>query len=326
MVLAVPGILLCLLIVTAVTYGVAGWPDHDAAKFVLLGILLFSLLPVILGLVDLLVERGAVLEFHGAKVDFSQVRASEPTSFTVPVNIGVPGRAVADSGTNAILDALRQAAATEVVVIDLEDGHAWWETRLLVLVAGAVRLGQPAVIVFVGTDAGNAGKFQGWAPPRALLPALLKSDARYAKGYYAAQAAAQQWALVGPADTGVPPVQTWMQGLAQQFPGMAYDNTTGLPNEFAAEQYLAHELGAKVEATTPQHGISIVRLQALFKPVLVVDTIDESAASEDQLRALFSTSHSYVAVTQRGRYQQLIARAALTNAVFESLMLPKSAG
>ena len=75
MVLAVPSILLGLLIVVAITHGVAGWPDNETAKFVLLGILLFSLLPVILGLVDLIVERGAVLEFHGAKLDFSHVDA-----------------------------------------------------------------------------------------------------------------------------------------------------------------------------------------------------------------------------------------------------------
>ncbi len=90
---------------------------------------------MILGLVDLIVERRAVLEFHGAKLDFSHVDAPAPASFAVPISIGVPGGAVADSETNEILDALRQAAATEVVVVDLKGGHAWWETRLLVLIA-----------------------------------------------------------------------------------------------------------------------------------------------------------------------------------------------
>jgi hypothetical protein len=61
----------------------------------------------------------------------------------VPSNIGVPGQAVQDSLTTNILDALKQATDCEVVIIDLEDGRAWWETRLLVLLAGAVKLEGP---------------------------------------------------------------------------------------------------------------------------------------------------------------------------------------
>ena len=194
----------------------------------------------------------------------------------------------------------------------------------MVLIAGAVRLGQPAAIVFVGTEAGNAGTFQGWASPRMLLPALLQSDSGYAQSYYAAQAAAQQWALVGPITPGTAPsVQAWMQGLATAYSWMVYDSATGLPNEFAAEQFLAADLGTKIEMTPKPQGITLVRLQELFKPVLVVDAIDESANSEDQLRALFSGSRPYVAVTQRGRYKRLILRSVLTNAVLESLALPQ---
>jgi hypothetical protein len=326
MVLAVPGILLGLLVVVGIIHGIAAWPDQEAAKFVFPGILLFSLLPVMLAVVDLIVERGGVLEYRGAKLDFSRARAPGPGSFAVPTNIGVPGRALTDSDTKEILDALRQAAATEVVVVDLEGGQAWWETRLLVLIAGAVRQGQLAAIVFVGTEAGNRGMFQGWAPPRALLPALLQSDSRYAQSYYAAQAAAQQWALVGPIAPGTaPPVQTWMLGLAPTYPWMAYDSATGLPNEFTAEQCLAADLGAKVETPTKPQGMSVVRLQALFKPVLALDVIDESADGDDQLRALFSGSSRYVAVTQRGRYQRLIKRSVLTDFVLESLVLPQRA-
>jgi hypothetical protein len=60
---------------------------------------------------------------------------------------------VTDSATTQILDTLRQATGDYVVVVDLEDGKAWWETRLLVLLAGAVRLGKPDKIVFVSRDA-----------------------------------------------------------------------------------------------------------------------------------------------------------------------------
>ena len=62
-----------------------------------------------------------------------------------------------------ILDALREATACEVVIIDLEDGQAWWETRLLVLLAGAVRLKRPERVVFVGKDGGVDRSFRDGA-------------------------------------------------------------------------------------------------------------------------------------------------------------------
>ena len=75
-------------------------------------------------------------------------------------NIGVPGQPVTDSDTQQILDTLKQATASNVVVVDLEGGKAWWETRLLVLLAGAVRLGKPDKIVFLGKHANFDRQFR----------------------------------------------------------------------------------------------------------------------------------------------------------------------
>ena len=63
----------------------------------LLGVLLVSLVPLLLTLLDVIVDRGAVIEYGSVKINFSQVSRSNPPGFTVPVNIGVRGQAVTDN-------------------------------------------------------------------------------------------------------------------------------------------------------------------------------------------------------------------------------------
>jgi hypothetical protein len=191
-------LLLGLLLLLAIFRVFLNWPSAQSEKAVLLGVLLLSLLPIFLALLDVIIERGAVLEHGKIKVDFSRSRETGITGITVAANIGVRGRAVTDSSTSEILDALRQATASDVVIIDLEQGQAWWETRLLVLLAGAERLKRPQKIVFVGTDMRKDQRFQGWSYPDELLHCLVKADPQYQRSLQAARAAAQQWDLVEP--------------------------------------------------------------------------------------------------------------------------------
>ena len=55
---------------------------------------------------------------------------------------------------------------------------AWWETRLLVLLARAVRHKK---IVFVGKDANMDRRFQGWSYADDLLPQLVTAHPQYAR-------------------------------------------------------------------------------------------------------------------------------------------------
>jgi hypothetical protein len=100
-------ILFGLLITSVILRITLNWPSPESESAVLLGIFLLSLLPILLVLVDTMVERGGVVEYKGVKIDFSQAQKTEIPGPTIPANIGVPGKAVADSGTNEILDALR---------------------------------------------------------------------------------------------------------------------------------------------------------------------------------------------------------------------------
>jgi hypothetical protein len=304
------------------------WPGKESETTVLIGILLFSLLPILLTLIDVFIERGGVFEYRGVKVDFSKVPKIGTSGLTVPINIGVPGQPVNDSSTMQILDALRKATGCDVVIIDLEDGQAWWETRLLVLLAGAVRLKKPAKVVFLGKDGGADKSFHGWGHPDELLPYLLQAHPQYLRSFHTAMAAARQWRLVepaNPANPGAAPSQPgWIQaGLATRHQWMAFDNITGLPNELLNEQLLASELGEKVESEEGARRISLVRLEDLFRPVLHKEAIDESWSAQRQFREFFDSDSDYIAVTQNGKYSALVSKLKVLNTVVRTLVEKK---
>ncbi len=299
----------------------ANWPSQGSETTVLVGVLVFSLLPILLALVDVIIERGGVIEYGGMKIDFSQVPKMGVSGFTVPVNIGVSGQSVTDSSTTEILDALRQATACDVVIIDLEEGEAWWETRLLVLLAGAVRLKKPEKVVFIGKDGGIDKCFQGWGYASDLLPCLLQAHSKYPLSYHKAIAAVRQWEMVEPSgDIQNPPQPPLgLLGLAGQHPWMSFDNTTGLPNKLLAEQLLASDLGAEVESQEQPKRISLVRLEELFRPVLHKESVDESWPTEQQISAFFDSDTSYIAITQNNKYTTLVSRLTVLNTIIKKL-------
>jgi hypothetical protein len=135
------------------------------------------------------------------------------------------------------------------------------------------------------------------------------------------KAAAQQWDHVAPPPAGSPPAPAWLDGLAAAYFWMAFDGT-GLPNPLRFEQLLASELGGGVEAANTPRGITLVRLEELFRPILHRSTIDESWANQQQLEAFFGDDAPYVAVTRDGRYQRLLSRLTAQNVILKSLSCP----
>ncbi|MDH4078907.1 MAG: hypothetical protein OEU68_03735 [Nitrospira sp.] len=292
--------------------------DHPVSlseNTILIGLLAFSLLPVALALVDLFIERGGVLKYGGFEIEFSRLERAAMKDITIPINVGVAGQAVTDSSTTQILDALKKATSCDVVIIDVEDGQAWWETRLLVLLSGAERLKRPQKIVFVGTIAGQRQQFHGWAHPDELLRCLMRSHEQYQRSLLRARAAGRQWDLVEPIHRvspgpGVtPPAYSWMtSGLAIRHPWMAFDASTGLPNEFLTEQLLASELGQNFETQMPPRTISLGRLDDLFQSVLIKEHLDRSWSSSRLMDVFFGLKHEFIAVTHHNEYKLMISK------------------
>jgi hypothetical protein len=305
------------------------WPPPALDQVVLLAVLLVSLLPVLLAVLDLVAERGGAISFRGVTLDFSAAGAV-PT-YAVPHNIGLAGEPVRDRDTENIVEALRGAAKSEVIVVDLEDGEAWWETRLLVLIAGAVRIGRPDAVVFVASDGGVAGRFQGWAAPRDLLPLLLRADRRYREAYHWAKAWAGRWDLAEPTPqnaedggqpaTALPPKLPAGMRAGAGHPNIALDD--GLPGAFGFERLLQANLGTHVEPEKPRRTIGIVRLEELFRSVLRMSSVDEDWPAEKKVDAILSTEEPYIAVTQAQRYLRLIPRVSGLAAILRSVTTPR---
>jgi hypothetical protein len=137
-------------------------PGPQMAWWVLLGAVIIGMLPIlllVLGGVSAVKAAGVEVAFAAAQ---QAVRAADEATVrsTLSDNLGAPPGVVLDTSGDTIIQALRNAVTNDVVVVSLGDGHEWWNTRLLLLTAGATRLGHPRAIAFTATRAG-----QGWAVP-----------------------------------------------------------------------------------------------------------------------------------------------------------------
>lgn len=321
-------ILLSLLLIVAILKETIQWPTEKNDTSILIGILIFSLLPVVLALVDAIFERGGVIQYGSLTIDLSHMSQMGMTDFTIPMNIGERGSLVQDSGQDNILIILKKSASCDVAIIDLEDGHAWWETRLLVLIAGAERLEKPAKIVFVGTIAGKKKRFLGWSHPYELLPLLLKAHPQYSVIYQQTRAAARQWELVEPSPDNLTLAQrpfskhVSKHGLAENYSYFVFD-ATGLFNEVFAEQMLAMDLRTKIEETKEPKTISLKRLEELFKAVLYTDGIDESRTQEEQVSAFFKNESDYLVITNNGKYSTIVSRLTVLSTILKTVVEQK---
>lgn len=89
---------------------------------------------------------------------------------------------------------------------------------------------------------------------------------------------------------------------------MAFDQSTGLPNDFFAEQLLAAELRQEVESQTNIRGISLVRMDELFRSVLIKECLDQSWPLEHQREAFFRASDQHIAITKNKTYVTMLTK------------------
>jgi hypothetical protein len=325
------------------------WPTAKSDNLLLIGIMVIGLIPIALVLIDALIRRGGKLSFQGVTIDLATA-ASPAVDFRIVTNIGVEGQAVTDSSSTQILGALEKASETDVVVVDLADGKAWWETRLLVLVEGAARKGRPRSIVFVASTTQQKRRFLGWALPRSLLDALLDErnprHGTYLKTYALALEAGKKWqeeidklgahpspgsAPAPPPNlTPVPPTWSWASWVA-------WDGSKA--NPFATEQFLALALGNEIEqewradpfpadpdassAEKFPRAVTITEetLNSQFADKIHRSAIEETAASENQVDSFLGDTGEFAAITRNGSYVRLALRSALLEGLVQQLLI-----
>src|SRR5262249_21394626 len=144
---------------------------------VILAVIAVGFVPILLSVIDMARGSRALVDLRGFRIDFSQTDVRR-RSTELPANVGEPGQIVTSSSPTRIAAALGAAMTNQFVRLDIKDGDAWWVTRLFALSAGAVRMGVPKAIVFVGNREGGEGMFLGWAFPSSLLKALTSDNTK----------------------------------------------------------------------------------------------------------------------------------------------------
>jgi len=286
-------------------------------EWILLAVVAVALIPLLLYVLDGMARGGGSLEVKGVRITLAAVAHASPSP-TMPRNAGLqPGELLSDSGNVAILRMLEQSTVSSIVVVDLEDGTAWWETRLLILVAAAVRRRLPQAVVFTAVMESVPGRYVGWAEPRALLVLLWAARPDLHLTYASAAAVASAWRLAEPPRRGT--TAKWpLTPSRARWGHLAFPNDGhGLPSRFLEEQILAAEL-SRHEQQAPAE-ITVPRLLDLFTPALHRRAVEVSSTDASWKDAIIADESAFVAVIEAGRYVGLISRAAATNAVLREL-------
>lgn len=310
-----------LLVVLAVAWGAARTGlgmETVSAGWVLLAIVALSLLPVLLVVLSGVASSGGTVELGTVKIALTAAAGSR-RGLAVPRNV-VPerGLSLAGSGGAEAVTSLRGLRGTEVVIVDLEDGHAWWEHRLLLLCAAAARLGRPAVVVFTAQRQGRPGQFVGWASPADLLQRLQEGDPGLRKAYLeaAGQAAGVRLAEAsGPAPSARLMKELGLEGARH----LTHPPPRDALNPFLEEQLLAR--GLDRFDTAPEE-IDVPRLLALFTPVLHTRALEHTDDDAAWLRAALLDEGDFIAFTDAGRYTGIMSGGAVARAALLALLPP----
>ena len=311
-------------------------PDDRISAWLFLGVVLLALVPVFLSVLDLVVERGGTVEAPGGvKISFAAVEVSarvDASRTTISTNLGgtPPGVNVADIGGAAVLQTLKPALGSDVAVLELGEGEEWWQTRLLLLTAGAARLGYPRVLVFTASKSGRTKQFVAWATPEELLRVYLRNASPQMQfAYQRAQALAGQWALGEPVACRNEVTLPWARNevtLPWALPGgttAATANPPGAPPpQLIPEQFLLTELAILEPPNPPMEDLEVTvpLLYDLFTAVLRKESIERDVPEERWRDAILGGTDDYLAITERGAYVTLVSRRAAVNAVLRSLI------
>lgn len=316
----VPVILATLVAAHVVVRSTWHWPDERYGGWVLLGIVVLSVAPVLLLLIELLVVSGGSVKVAGVALSFSGASlavAATVHSTTLSENLDTPeDAALTQTSLRSVLRALRRAHDSDITIVDLRQGQTWWETRLFILIAGAARTGRPQAIAFVADRNGKHGVFLGWASPTRLLDLYTSSMPEFAIAHDRACAKAAQWRIGTPTPQPGHPPSVLLPWNDAQLALPALDEDTPDP-AFAEELFLQDELD-RGPAELRRH-VTIQRLEELFDAALITDSVDENADDDEWIRLLRSGQRSFFALTSAEVLKTVVPRDALVGALVAQL-------
>jgi hypothetical protein len=323
---------LIVTLILAITSNYLGWPNEKSIKLAALIVIALGLLPIGLRLLDFIATQRAVVDIKGVKIDFSRVDLDQPQirreTPGIPDNIGISGPIVSDTSPMDIIQTLKDVARTEIVVIDLKQGEAWWVTRLLALSAGAVRAGAPQILVFIGQKQSIDHQFLGWAVSGDVLLSILRDNDQYRIRYDKAMRISKQVFMYGSNEFLPQQPAPFLLHMEVN----RYTNTANPDSkQFAklgpavAEQILMDQLALSYPEPSleePPDRLTLGRLYDLFGHCLHNASIDLSWPKKKQVSCLLESLEAYTALVRAGRYESMIKKGDGERLLIRELLLP----
>jgi hypothetical protein len=311
-----------------------GWPTAAAAGGLVYLAAAVGLVPVTLLVLDTIAQRRGALTTKwfsidfGAKVDDVQERAA----VEIPTSLGFEGQPLNDSSVVAVHETLAAARSNDVVLLDLGTGENWWMTRLFALCSGAAETGAPEILVFVGQDAGIDQVFLGWVRPRGAFRLIrahrnvlrLVSDRADSIGRHLTTVAPPTPPAPPPQ---IPPDQPQLANVLSVMPvNYSMDVRFQGLGEETTLRVLLDLLGRYEQLQQPPGGERVTPgvLQDLLGSDLRRERIDTRWAKERQLSAFLESTNDYVALVEAHRFQSIVQREVLENAILRQLVSPQA--
>ncbi len=334
-------------------------PGAEIVKALVPVVLLTGSIPIVLILVQFIARRRGKVGFHDVVVDFGG--ATRDVQFFIPSNIGDQTPVYADSSALNITGRLAFGLGEPIARIDLGQTPAaqWWETRLLIVCARAVRLGRPSALVFTASVSGEPGSYIGWARPADLLDKLLEKTVdvdrsgigspvtfagttiangpghvtlRYGEIYTKACQIADALAGLEWLTTTNPAVVSPAQGAQQPtvpiltkwdaFDGPArYVGAPGYANlgVDALEPIILDQIGLLRLESAPRI-VSAAEFTALFQSSLHPESIDLARPGKKQLDAFLGSTEPYIGIVNNGVFLRVATNRELQQSLLRSLV------
>ena len=311
---AVPIVFLALLGALVLARRLAGWPGNAYQGWTLLAVVLLSLLPVILLVVEAAARNRGQVSAFGVSLSFagaSREAAVGLRTATLEENLNASSEpTVQQTELPSLIAALRRAHDSDVTVVDLRAGRTWWETRLFILVAGAARRGRPRALAFVGDLNGQRDIFIGWASPSRLLDLHLAADDSLRLGYASASSLTAQFEL----STPIAGSQTCRPSFGTRPRRSACRRWhVGRPTPTSRSSFLQQQL--ETGPNQQRRYVTVTRLRELYEPALVTDHIETGSSDDDWVNLLRKQPRPFFAVTDEGSLRSLVPPDALLTAL-----------
>jgi hypothetical protein len=288
------------------------WPnEQNGYPLVVTLAAIVAFLPIIARTFTFLQQSRASVEGpFGIKINFSAAAAVATVGAAkLTENLVQPGVIINETSFEELNKAALRATEQSVVVVNLEDGRAWYKTRLFALAGTADLLHAPKSLVVVGQRGGQPMCVAGWIRPRDIVKALT----RFYPGYDEVWQRGQRYLHL---------LQSQTTQQDPLFPKLVSYQTAYAQAGSAAIMFILVDQMRNPDQPAAAGGTPSIALESpnpvapdwmtlteaewMFDPWLVRDGLDLGKPQSEQVNAIMTAKGDMMIATREGQYAGLI--------------------